>query len=533
MERSRINHIKFLLQGMCLILCVFLLISCMPVLQEMPSTPTIDLTQPLELGNFSAELKGKGVHGGMVCITYDGQPVDLFGLSLKAFITRQDKYLDFGIPMEEIDGEMCFEITDSKYLSVSANADGGRLIIPEEPLTIRLTAESEGERVILNNNQEIALGKYVQFPFMAWIYPEGVQAGCVADSHYRIDPYTNKEVFYPAWDMIPEPTREYPTIVGTPVLAPVDGIFYVYSIPSEDKENPFGFNAIMIYSEDTGFLINLTHEYDLLMKDGKWIMLEELSGKAVREGEQIGMIGPKDWGSGIPHTHVQVTVSWVDILRTNSPETIYGYLTNINHPNVDFLMEDLFIDEDLNHALNNPTNGFSTCQNYPWGEIDIPQELPISIDGSDEDWVSYQPILTDPAGDSIAGDVMDFTELYVAEDTNYLYLMLKAGAKPDSIWDSWSATFSADLSVENRCGGTAWEFHVNSDNPNAILINRMVGCDGNISEQAYPAEYIWGDVLEVRVLQAYLRNPSEIEIFNVKGFLLESADNYIMPDEIR
>lgn len=517
-------------KGVCLILCGFLLVSCLSISQELPPTPTIDISQPLDLGNFSATIKGKGVHGGMVCITYGGKTVDLLGLSLKAFITRQDKYVEFGIPLEEVDGEMCFEITDSKYLSVSPNVDGGRLIIPDEPLTIRITAEFEGEREILNNNQEIFLGKYEQFPFLAWIYPEGVQAGCVADSHYRVDPHTNREVFYPAWDIIAEPTKEYPTIVGTPVLAPVDGIFYVYTIPSEDEAIPAGFNAIMIYSPDTGYLINLTHEYDLLEKDGKWIMLDELSGKTISAGDQIGIVGPKDWGSSIPHTHMQVTISWVDILKTKSPETIYGYLTNINHPNIDFLAEELFLDEGLNDALNNPTNGMSTCQSYPWGEVDIPQELSISIDGSDEDWAGYQAILTDTTGDSEAGDMMDLTELYLTEDTNYLYLMLKVGAEPDDAQGSWTAAFSVDLSIENQCGSTNWEFQINSENPNAILVNRMVGCAGDHMDHAFPAEYVWGDVLEVRVLQAYLRNPPEIEILHVNSYLSDLDGEPVLID---
>lgn len=533
MKNEKPKHKNILIGGICLFLCGFLIVSCTSISQEVPPTPTIDFSQPLDLGNFSAALKSKGVHGGMVCITYEGNPTDLLGVSLKAFITRQDKYIEFGIPLEEVDGEMCFEITDSKYLSVSDNVEGGRLIIPDDLLTLRITAESEVAREIYNNNQEIALGKYEQFPFMGWIYPEGVQAGCVADSHYRIDPFTNREVFYPAWDMIPEPTDEYPTIVGTPVLAPVDGIYYVYNIPSEDEESPFGFNAIMIYSPDTGYLVNLTHEFDLMEKDGKWIMLEELTGKAVKAGEQIGIIGPKDWGSGIPHTHVQVTVSWVDILRTNSPETIYGYLTNINHPNIDFLKEELFLDEDLNSALSNPTNTLSTCQNYPWGEVVIPQELEISIDGQDQDWAGYQPVLTDTAGDSIAGEVMDFTEVFVAEDTNYLYLMLRAGTKPGESWEPWTIAFSADLSVENLCEGTEWEFHIHSENANGILIDRMVGCDGNPDMKAYPAEYAWGDVLEIRILKAYLRNPPEIDILQVKSYLIESDESYILSDEMK
>jgi murein DD-endopeptidase MepM/ murein hydrolase activator NlpD len=560
MGYPRANRTLFISNLMGLLIIGFLTVSCVPRVQDFHEAtnspiPLAGETTPLELGNFSAELKAKGVHGGMVCITYDGNPQDLIRLSLTAFTLRQGKYIEISIPMEEVEGEKCFEITDAKYLSVSPNAQGGRLIIPEEPLTFRIEAISHGERQILNHTQEIVLGEYMQFPFLSWVYPEEVEPGCVADSHYRPDPYTGKDTFYPAWDIIPKPSKSYPSIVGTPVLAPVDGVYFLYNVPSESDEVPFGVNAIIIYSEDTGYLVNLTHEYDLMPLNGKWVMLEELSGKEVRAGEQIGVVGPKDWGSGIPHTHFQVTVAWVELQETTSTETIYRYLTNINHPNIDFLKENLFLDESINESLNNPPDDLATCQDYPWGEIVIPQAFPILIDGRDGDWLGYKPVLTDESGDSET-DVMDFTTLYMTKDNHYLYLMVKDGEKPVEkleswelfnfsnnmfemgedprvFWESWKVSFIADMGVENNCGGSEWELQVNSEYPNEILIDGMVGCNETNGPQVYPAEYSWGDVLEVRILLAYLRNPPEIDVFHVEGYLAEGEGQYFLADEMR
>ncbi len=195
------------------------------------ATPTATEIPPLALAEFSAELKGKGVHGGMVCFTYAGGASDLDGLALSAFTYRDGKLIEQAGPPEQIEGESCFEITDANYLSVTSTAGGGRFVIPDEPISVKIRAYSESKE-LSNNAQTIDLGKYVQFPFLQWIYPEVVVAGCIVNYAFREDPNTKEKIPYPAWDFIPKPSNEYPTLVGTPVLTPVDGTAYFIAVPS-------------------------------------------------------------------------------------------------------------------------------------------------------------------------------------------------------------------------------------------------------------------------------------------------------------
>ena len=177
----------------------------------------------------------------------------------------------------------------------------------------------------------------------------------------------------------------------------------------------------------------------------------------------------------------------------------------------------------------------SPCQGEICGELLplLPQQLPFTIDGKADDWADYQPVLTDKTGDSEAGSVMDFEALYMAQDDNYLYLMLKAGGQPGGEWESWEVDFEMDSGVENLCGGTEWHFIIWTDLPaGQLVVDSLDECEDNPGGQAYPGEYIWGDVLEVKILLAYLRNPSEIDIFHVKSYLSESEGSYIIPDEM-
>lgn len=494
------------------------------------ATPTATEIPPLELADFSAELKGKGVHGGMVCYSYAGDAKDLEGLTLLADISRDGKAIEKKISPEQIDGENCFEITDANYLSVSPNAEGGRLLIPEEPLSVKITAAQEG-RVLSNNAQTIDLGKYVQFPFLQWIYPEGVKAGCTDNYHFRENPNTKEKIPYPAWDFIPKPSNEYPTLVGTPVLAPVDGIAYVFSINSGEETDPIKINAITIYTYDTGFLVNLTHEHGLALQDGKWIMINELLGREVSAGEEIGIIGPKDSASTMPHTHVQTLIPKERLDFSKEPlrlnELILNYFTDINVPNIDFLKERLFVDEALNDRFNNMPNTNSACQTYAWGEVVIPQQLPFKIDGKADDWAEYKPVLTDKIGDSEAGKVMDFSELYMAKDDNYLYLMLKAGEKPSG---EWVTDFLMDLFNEDKCGNSERSVYIWSKYPDLFSIKSVDECE-DLETQRYPAEYMWGgDGLEIRIPLPYIRNPLDPKVIDTTGFIIDSQGQVSSPD---
>jgi hypothetical protein len=267
-------------------------------------------------------------------------------------------------------------------------------------------------------------------------------------------------------------------------------------------------------------------------------MIVEFIGKEIIAGEQIGIIGPKDYMSSTPHTHLQVIIPPEPIVLTKDSQELSNllirYFVDITVPSIDFVKEKLFIDDTLNYQLNSLPNNFDACQSYTWGEVVIPQQLPFTIDGSADDWADYTPVMTDKTGDSEAGSVMDLEELYMAQDDNYLYLMLKAGDKPGAEWASWGIQLEMDLGVENLCGGTEWVLDNWTERPaNNLAFGSLDECEDDPGLQLYHAENIWGDVIEMRILLAYLHNPPEIDIFYVESFLVPSDYNFINPDEMR
>lgn len=487
------------------------------------ATPTATEIPPLALAEFSAELKGKGVHGGMVCFTYAGGASDLDGLALSAFTYRDGKLIEQAGPPEQIEGESCFEITDANYLSVTSTAGGGRFVIPDEPISVKIRAYSESKE-LSNNAQTIDLGKYVQFPFLQWIYPEVVSDVCIENVHNW------DGVKYTAWDFVPKLTKDYPTIVGTPVLAPVDGIAFVrINIRAGESVPNVAFD---ILSYDTGYLVSLVHNYELVPQDGKWVMISEFQAKDVSAGDQVGIIGPKDYMSGMPHTHLQIIIPTEKLDLSKDPSElngiIHGYLTTTPMKDIDPIKEGLFLNEDIQSTLENKSITAAPC-NYSWGEVVIPQQLPFTIDGKADDWAEYTPVLTDKTGDSEAGNVMDLSELYMAKDDNYLYLMLKAGEKPSG---KWVVDFHADLFRENSCGNTERWIQIPSLYPNEFYLMGETNCDFNYGEKN-PAEYVWGDVLEVRIQLPYLRNPSELEPKELNAYLQDLQGGYSIPDTMR
>lgn len=485
------------------------------------ATPTATEIPPLALAEFSAELKGKGVHGGMVCFTYAGDASDLDGLTLSAFTYRDGNLIEQSGPPEQIEGESCFEITDANYISVTSTAEGGRIVIPDEPISVKIRAYSESKE-LSNNAQTIDLGKYVQFPFLQWIYPEVVSDVCIENVHNW------DGVKYTAWDFVPKLTKDYPTIVGTPVLAPVDGIAFVRINLRAGESVPNV--AFDIFSYDTGYLVNLTHNYELVPQDGKWVMISEFQAKDVSAGEQVGIIGPKDYMSGMPHTHLQIIIPTEKLdLSKDSVElnrTIHGYFTKTPMNDIDPVKEGLFLNEDIQSTLENKSITAAPC-NYSWGEVVIPQQLPFTIDGEADDWAAYQPVLTDETGDSEAGNVMDLSELYMAKDDNYLYLMLKAGEKPSG---EWAVGILMDFYVNNKCGNSERLIDIWTQFPGTFSIGSIDDCEDS-SGGRYPGEYIWsGDVFEAKIALAYLANPPDAKAIEAKGVLLDSQDQITFLD---
>lgn len=517
-----------------LIFLLILLAACTPAAVPVITPNQTDPSKtselpPLTLAEFSTELKSKGVHGAMVCYTYNGDPDELSGLTLTARFLRGDEIIEKRIPAEVVEGESCFEMTDASYLTISPNQEGGRLIIPDQALTVRIDAKSENGQEIINNYQSIALGKYVQFPFLGWIFPEESAPGCLAGGHVR------DGMHYPAWDFIPSPTDEHPKVVGTPVLAPVDGFFYLTSF-SKDENPHEKVNTVMIYSPDTGFLVNLTHVYELVLQDGEWQLLDDFVGKEVSAGEQVGMIAPRDFVSTVPHTHLQILIppNPINTSRALTPgemNEIYVHLIDNNIANLDFIAEEMFLDPKLNEELIALSADKSACEIDEWGEITFPQQLPLAIDGRADDWAGYETVLIDSSEDSAKSKMMDLSELYLAIDENYLYLMLDAGEKPPESSTDWSFYFHLDLNIDNGCGSTDRIIKLWAEDPYAFEVYSLDKCDDTLSKQ-YPVTYVWDEVLELKIHLAYLKNPQQITALDVTGYLIDPLDQHIIQDLI-
>lgn len=477
------------------------------------------------LQGFTAALAGKDTHGTVACVQYEGRQADLEGLLLQATLSRAGETIEAGIPAENLAGDTCFELTDAKYISVSSDLEGGALFIPSEPLTLTIDALLPDGQSVQNGSQTLALGPYVQFPFLRWIFPEEVQPACIADGH------TRNGVFYPAWDIIPQPSDSYPTLVGTPLLAPVDGTAYVWLLPNEDPSQRFDtVNALLLYSQDTGFVVDLTHAADISFDGSQWTMLKLLNGQTVSAGSQVGVIGPKDHASSIPHTHLQVFIPpEVPTGKAEDNQALYAASTSLNTANMDAIKQGFFLDPALNATLLSLASQFLRCEDYPWGELVVPQQLALSVDGKREDWAAYQPALSDKSGDSAAGESLDLRALYTAVDDNYLYLLLEAGPEPE---EKWAFDFFIDFNTKNTCGSSERSLKIWSDQPDAFTVGSVDNCPDS-GAQTYPALFAWGEALELRVPLVYLNNPVEMRALSVKGILVDEQGGFSYPDYMR
>ena len=488
---------------------------------------TLPVAEPgeLSLQGFSAALAGKGNHGTVVCARYQGRRADLQGVSLLATVSRAGEIIEEGISAEILDGETCFELTDAKYVSVSSNSEGGSLVISAEPLSLRIEAYFSDGRQPFNGSQDLLLGPYLQFPFLSWIFPAAVRPACVAGGH------TREGIFYPAWDIIPEPSQNYPTLIGTPVLAPVDGTAYVWLLPNEDPAQRFDtVNAVIIYSDDTGFAVDLTHEADVYFDGSQWQMLKTLNGQQVSAGTQIGVIGPKDHASSIPHTHLQVFIPpQAPTGKPDDNKALYTASTKSSTANVDAIKQNLFLDANLNSDLLALSGQSLRCAEYPWGELLIPQQLSMRIDGQSGDWAGIELGLRDKEGDSLAGEAMDLRALYSAVDGHYLYLLIEAGQQPEGIW---AMDIFIDLNAKNACGSSERSIKVWSDVQGAFTVGSVDNCPDS-SPETYPALFAWEDAFELRLPLVYLGNPAAPKVIAVKGILIGTEGEISYPDYMR
>ncbi len=89
---------------------------------------------------------------------------------------------------------------------------------------------------------------------------------------------------------------------------------------------------------------------------------------------------------------------------------LYVASTTLSTANVDAI-EKLFLDPDMNETLLSLASQFLRCEDYPQGELLVPQQLALTMDGKREDWAAYQPVLSDKGEDLAAGETLDLRAL--------------------------------------------------------------------------------------------------------------------------
>jgi hypothetical protein len=208
---------------------------------------------------------------------------------------------------------------------------------------------------------------------------------------------------------------------------------------------------------------------------------------------------------------------------------LYAASTQNATANVDAIKQRLFLDQGLNERLLLLASQFLGCEGYPWGELLIPQQLALVVDGNREDWANDEPVLSDKSGDSTAGETMDIRALSMKMDDNYLYLLLEAGPRPAG---KWGLDFFMDFKAPNACGSSERSIKVWSDEPGAFTVGSVDGCPDS-KPQTYPALFAWADALEVRIPLVYLNNPSEARAISVKGILVDGQGRFSYPDYMR
>ena len=193
-------------------------------------------------------------------------------------------------------------------------------------------------------------------------------------------------------------------------------------------------------------------------------------------------------------------------------ETIVRYLLTLGYDNITFrvypgvghqqteqMMDDIMMFFDAQRQ-GTPSAQYGGIVVLPSPTPAPAPTLPIVIDGNAQDWSAMTPVLEDEEGDSLAGEDMDLTTLYLAQDANYVYLMLRTAAaftEEQAEVDLW-----LDLLPGSHCDQSevGLAFHpddtVGAWNSTVCGIINPLGVAGALVR--------WGDVLEARIPRASL-----------------------------
>ena len=479
------------------------------------SEPSPTELPPLTLDNFSIKLEGVGTHGTMACFTYEGDINDLKQVTLTATISQGDRVIDKEIPAEIVDGKNCFELVDARYVSV--NPKDGTLVIPDGILKLAMHADSSDGRQINNNNQLLTLGKYIQYPFLTWVFPMKEICGIGA---YLIN--------HTAWDFEPKPNASFETLVSIPIFAPANGeVVYV-----EFKGH--GSNVILLYSSSTGYMHFMKHSGDFGFINEKKVLLDELKGIKFDSGEKVSTIGLPDAASSGPHLHWSMTPNQELIQKILKGEGEKYQNQDLASPGqfINYVKQDLFLNSEITKNI------FSAgkCGNVPWGEPELfnnHQQVSFNIDGKADEWAGYTPIATDPVGDSETGKVMDFSALYTASDENYFYLMVKAGINPAP--KDWVIHFLLDTNAKNNCETVDRLISIESGKKGSFYYDDdYTDCGDAYSGAFAGSAYAWKDILEVKIPRIFMGDikDADFKIVKVRSYLQNQKDVWSNPDEM-
>jgi hypothetical protein len=127
--------------------------------------------------------------------------------------------------------------------------------------------------------------------------------------------------------------------------------------------------------------------------------------------------------------------------------------------------------------------------------------LPIVIDGKGEDWIGVVPVLDDPQGDSLRGGDTDLREVYLTQDDNFIFIMIRTDENLKT--EQALVELSLDLRQNNPCGRNS-ELYINILPNNVLMAWEENPCGTHFPFPIVHTTVFWGDVLEIRIPQASL-----------------------------
>lgn len=298
--------------------------ACIPTSTPTPTPIPTTIFTPipeLELSTFDVYMKGIREHGNMTCINYQGNLSDLEDTEITCNFYQEKRKIEYYVPLEIIDDQLCFENIDSKYKENTL-------------VKVQVEVKSSGQTVI----QEYDIGPYNQVPFIQPIFRKKDLEGNV----YSADPYhvfdDGSYWFATDFCLVPDCRNAYADAPGEglPVYLPGEVEVILARIqddndPSDGKE--FTNYMVNVYLPDTGYILSLQHVQpgplleDLLNGQKRKEVGYPTNGNgSILYDDSIPFlyVGPKDDFSGLAHLHIEGSIP------DKSIDTYYGMTKDQN-----------------------------------------------------------------------------------------------------------------------------------------------------------------------------------------------------------